>query len=219
MQLIKHHVVLVAFGVCSSIQVAAVVLHGHVYTTTGQPVAGAAVDILPLDISVGTSLPGATTDIWGYHTMQIPPIGHVRVSAHRESEGFPDTRFAIFTSKEQKTLVVDLSADKPDVEANLRLPPPSCVVDGSVIDKFTKKPIMQARITIRKSLIPAAMISASVSPEGKFSYPLPAEPVEVEITALGYSRWTYKDANAGDTLIPNCKVKTAIVAELSPISK
>ena len=195
------------------------VVRGRVYTQMGMPLADAKVEAFPLNAAYGGPMPGTRTDVHGDYVLRVPFLGNVQITAYKQSEGFPNATYALLAARGQTLPVLELTPEKGTYELDIHLSKSSCVVTGHVIDATTRKPVPLARITIRKSFDPGAMISSSISSLGEFSFPLPAEPMKVEVTAIGYNAWFYKGATGRSTLLPDCQKGMSITAELTRLAK
>jgi hypothetical protein len=194
------------------------VLHGHVYDSSGKPMEAAIIEAFSLDSGNSGGLPHTLSDRFGAYVLPVPFHGNVRIIAKKESSGYPDTKFAIYTASGQEIPEIEIKAGRILPDIDIHLAEPGGTLDGSIIDAVTRKPVVNARVTIRKVANRGAMISSNTRADGQFTYLLPADPVEIEISAPGYRNWSYKNQWGQNALVVKSKTHETVTAELSPIS-
>jgi hypothetical protein len=170
------------------------VVSGHVYDSSGFPVSGATIDVLPLNGMSGGSLPTTKTDEYGAYQINISLIGKIRIFARKESRGYPDTRYWIFAPDTLNAPTLTPTGE-PITGVDIHFGEAGGIFKGSVIDADTRRPLI-ARIAIRRIENPRCMISETIR-DGVFMYALPKNPVKVTISASGYDEWTYTDKITG----------------------
>lgn len=191
---------------------------GRVLDSDGRPVSGARISIFPLDISLSGGMPNQpTTDSDGKYRLVSPAYpGRTRLSAVKESAGYPDIQDLLFVSPTDVPMpVVSLTPRGHLENVDIHLGPPDGTLDGFVIDAQARVPVSKARISMHRS-DNESMYSTSLPPDGHFSYALPPAPIEITITAPGYLQWIYKDAHStADRLVLGPSEHREITIELT----
>lgn len=195
-----------------------VTLSGHVYGEAGNPVMGARIDLLPLDVGFSGLMPGAHTDKLGHFVMFTPAYGRTRVSASKISAGYPDTTGKLFSSENDSAVVVDLTADQPVIDVNIRLGPPDGIIRGRLFNKKDGNAVRLARILMEWADDPAVMDSEDAPGSGNFQYALPKHPITLTITAPGFKPWTYVNVQTGDKFLAiDSGERLSILVALEPV--
>lgn len=171
---------------------------GSVVDQQGQPVAGAKVSAMPLDVAVEGPVPAPPiTDSNGRFRLSTPAYsGRTRLAAIKESAGYPDTQGLLFSSPNDSMPEVSLLPGATIEGIVIRLGPPDGVIDASIVDAITAKPVSKARLNLRRDA-PPAIYSATIPSDGHFRLALPPVPIHMSIDAPGYLHWEYRDEVTG----------------------
>lgn len=193
---------------------------GRVIDSEGHAVAGAKVSIFPLDVAVSGGMPRQPiTDQDGRYRFSMPAYpGRTRLCAVKESAGYPDTQGLLFSSPNDSMQVVSVTPGATLDNVDIHLGPPNGILDATVVDARSGRPIPKARLLLRRDE-PESIYSATLPTDGHFSFALPPVPIQISVDAPGYRHWSYKDP---DRAAPNVLVKGSdykrILIELTPLA-
>jgi hypothetical protein len=189
---------------------------GRVLDSEGRPVPAATISVFPMDVAVSGGMPGTTTDQEGRYRLHLPAYpGKTRLSARKESVGYPDTQGLLFASGKESMPEVKLTPGVNLEGINIHLGAPDGILEGVVTDAKTHTPVSKARITLHRDE-PESIYSTSLGPDGQFLFALPPVPIEITVSAPGYLRWTYKDPETlADHLVLNATAHRIITVELT----
>ena len=191
---------------------------GQVLDFDNRPVVGARIVVLPLDSAVSGGMPGTTTDSEGRYRLASPPFpGRTRLCAVKESAGYPNTQYLLFTSANGNRVEVNLTA-APHLEGfDIHLGPPDGILEATVVDSETGKAVTVARVILQRNN-PDAISSETVPSDGRFLYALPPAPITIKVTAPGYAPWQYRDNESGaESLLLNSGDRKKIIVRLMPV--
>jgi hypothetical protein len=175
-----------AFG-----QTAQTTISGRVIDSDGRAVAGATALAIPFGEG---RLAHSVTDANGAYEIVTTYQGQLRVTAHKESDGYPNTLGVLFIGDESFPVVETMPGGVLK-NVNIQLPPPDGILTGTVHDAQTGGKVPQARVTLRKVDAPDVMYSSYLRDDGTFLFALPPKPITLEITAPGYKTWRYVDGS------------------------
>lgn len=166
-------------------------ISGKVVDSAGRPIVGAEVRTLPEECILIGKEPVATTDQDGLFILRNVPTGTNGVYARKESEGFPDTRYAVFADPQSPVTraVVQAHQVVSNVTVVVRK---SGTIAGKVVDVQTGKPVLSARIILERENDPDKMLATSPGFNGDFRFVLPRTPIRFRVTAPGYDEWQYQ---------------------------
>ena len=191
---------------------------GRVLDADGRPVPGAKISILPLDVAVSGGMPREpATDQEGRYRLLSPAYpGRSRLSAFKESAGYPNPQYLLFASGSESMPEVHLAPDARLDGVDIRLGTPDGTVEGTVLDAKTHAPVPKARITLHRR-DPESVSSGTLPPDGHFFYALPHAAIEVTVDAPGYISWKYRDTASGAYwLLLSGTDHREIIVELEP---
>jgi Carboxypeptidase regulatory-like domain len=156
---------------------------GVVMRVDGSEVPGACVSARAVGASAGNM--GCTkTDEHGAFTMRLRP-GEYVIRAKDEAEGYPDPSFLLSADPTAKfPQVVVGQSDISGVHVTLGAK--GGVLEGKVQDEATRLPIVGAKITISDARSPGAYVEVFSKKDGGFQFIVPAKPVFIFATAIGY---------------------------------
>jgi hypothetical protein len=172
---------------------------GQVFDFEGQPLANTRISIFPMDTGMsGRGPPSPMTDHEGRYSVSLPPYqGRTRFCAVKERAGYPDTQDVVFGSGNDDRPIVNLVPGGRFENVDIHLGSPDGILEGTVVDADTGKPLWQARITLRRADVAAGMYSTSLPPDGRFLFALPPAPIEITVAAPLYEPWSYTDPQTG----------------------
>jgi 5-hydroxyisourate hydrolase-like protein (transthyretin family) len=170
-----------------------VTVTGRVVDAQGKPVAGAKIEVFPLEVGISGPLPSAITDKNGEYRFVSPAFGKTRLCAVKEEAGYPNTQGLLFVSGKDSRPVVNLTSTTKLEDVNIVLGEPDGIAGGTIMDATTGTPISNARVTLRRLDGVSAIYSTSLPKNGQFLFALPPVPISMTVTAPGYEVWQYKD--------------------------
>ena len=181
------------------------VVEGVVLDSSGQPVADALV-YYQVDDDASTSHQSTTTDCSGHFVLESVLAGDVQVRASKESDGYTDRTFdspfyADLSGGEFPELKV--RAGETVKDAVVRLGRQGAALELNVFDADTKGPFDGGDYKLCRggdARGDPACLSGSFwgRPVHRI---VPPVPITVEIKALGYDSWNYRDDNSGSALL------------------
>lgn len=166
---------------------------GRVVDLDGRPIAGATVDIRPVDQPVVPgALPLAYTDEQGNFFLDgVTPGTHV-IFASKEEAGYPSTYLAFFIVDPDAILKVNVNNKQVTESVLVRLGPKAGRLIAHVVDAETTRPVEEAEVIFYREEKPADYFSFGLNKEpGKFEHLLPSLPLRMKISAPGYDDWFY----------------------------
>jgi hypothetical protein len=95
-------------------------IYGTVITQEELPAKGLILNALPLGVVLGMALPWTKTDDAGAFRFEHLPLGRYTVFAEDEAQGYSQAGTG---TKQGNPIEVELTAEHPEAESNLRLPP------------------------------------------------------------------------------------------------
>jgi len=126
------------------------------------------------------------TDEHGGFTMRLRP-GEYIIRAKDEAEAYPDPNFLLSADPSAKfPQVIVGQSDISGVRVTLGAK--GGVLEGKVQDETTRLPIVGAKITISDARAPGAYVEVFSNKDGGFQFTVPAKPVLISATAMGYEK-------------------------------
>jgi|ERR1043165_35952 5-hydroxyisourate hydrolase-like protein (transthyretin family) len=166
-------------------------LKGRVLDGEGQPLAGAQVTLNKVGSSVSVLLPVGTTDEHGEFSFSELMPGEYKVNASKEEDGYPNTRFELYSTGAEVVPQVTVYAGQVTSDVVVRFGPKAPKIVGKVVDAETGEPIENAVIVISRLGEPGSRLMTGPNKEdekGGFALLVPPVPVIVEISAPGYEK-------------------------------
>ncbi|MEW6737706.1 MAG: carboxypeptidase-like regulatory domain-containing protein [Acidobacteriota bacterium] len=163
---------------------------GIVLDQQGNPVIGATVYVQPAERPINGRLPHTITDHNGrfYFSNLIPE--NIIVRAFKETEGYPDTFFAIYTQHAPLSPEVSIYEGQTS-HVTVQLGAKLNKLQGQVIDGQSGQPVAHVSYTLYRRDNPNIYYTTSSDadkPTGSFEILLPPD-VALKITAQGYEVW------------------------------
>lgn len=190
-------VIAAALSLCAQGQQSGMaVVSGRVIDVDGNPVSGARIALIPLDGGFSGSPPSAFTDEFGKYRLITPPMGRIRLCAVKESAGYPNVQYTLFSTGTEERPIVTVNTATHIDGIDIKLGKPDGIVEADIVDATTHTPVLLAQVTLHRDDRPDALHSSSVR-AGHLLFALPPVPIEFKITAPGYLPWTYKDPQTG----------------------
>lgn len=172
-------------------------IEGIVVDVDGQPVAGARVSAVMVGV-IHKSPPFAETDEQGRFSIKLTALSSYMLHAEREGEWFFGTNSEFFSSGGEVKPTVNVYAGQVTPDVVVQLPPRGAWLVGKVVDASTGKPIKDAQIVLRREDNPKIFTTAPrrTGTEGRFKLLVPSLPVTIEVSAPGYEKWHYREADS-----------------------
>jgi hypothetical protein len=163
------------------------VIYGVVVGQDGQPAPNLRVTALPRGVILAMILPSTMTDSTGRYRFKKLQLGRYAVYAHDEEAGYPDMSMS-FYSGNAPLPEVKLTADHPEAEFRVSLPPKAGFLQINPTNRKTGAPIRSVQFKLVPSNHPERLLSGgSIAPKLLL---LPAgEDVQVHLTSDGFSTW------------------------------
>ena len=154
---------------------------------SGSPVAGATVYIFQTEHMTGR-VPRFKADSAGKFILRNMPPGSYEIHAYKESEGYPDTFFAFFSTDNKKAWrVVHVYADRT-TNVVLELGPKYARLKLSIRNESGS--VIGASLTFKRVDDPENIFTTAVN--GESSLLVPPVPFRFEVAAKGYQVWQSK---------------------------
>jgi hypothetical protein len=171
-------------------------IEGHVVTSEGMPVAKATV----YAFRNGRHLLGVA-DEHGKFTLPVL-VGKHRISAHKESEGYPDLLWSFYSEAygREGFPIVNVEENQVVQGVIVRLGPKASRLFIRVIDAKTKRPIRDASLALNHKGKPGTLFQpGGTNMDGEFDTLIPPSvPINVVVKAPGYKTWRYGNRGSGD---------------------
>ena len=138
-----------------------------------------------------TLLPVATTDEHGEFSFPELMVGEYKVNASKEEDGYPNTRFVLYSTGAEVVPQVTVYAGQVTSDVVVRLGPKAPKIVGKVVDAETGEPVGNAIMVISRPGEPRSRLMTGPNKEevkGGFELLVPPVPVMIEISAPGYEK-------------------------------
>ena len=168
-------------------------IEGRVVDEEGRPLAGAAVEIRPVDQTiVAGALPVAYTDDAGKFFLDgIAPGTHM-IYASKEEENYPATFLAFFVADPTsipKVTVYDRQVTEGTI---VRLGPKAARLVGRIVDAQTGQPVEEAEIVLYREDNADNYFSFGLNMDaGRFQRLIPPIGFRMKVSSPGYEDWFY----------------------------
>lgn len=116
----------------------------------GQPVGGGQVTLDKVGSSGSVLLPVGTTDEHGEFSFSELTPGEYRVNASKEEDGYPNTRFELYSTGVESVPRVTVYAGQVTSDVVVRFGPKAPKIVGKVVDAETGEPLENAIIVISR---------------------------------------------------------------------
>ena len=139
------------------------------------------------------------TDADGHFVISHVPWGSYTVQAGKESDGYPDTKFAFYGNYSSPT--VSLAPPVVTQTVTVRMAPRAGIINvNSVVNAMTWENIKSAAITLRRDANKDLFITASTT-MGRLLAPSGVK-IRIEIRAVGYEDWYYPGFTDASRSVP-----------------
>lgn len=172
------------------------VVSGVVTDPAGSPVTHASVEALPRgDGGTGGTVgnrpnPWIQADSRGTFSINLPP-GRYKIRAKDEIDGYPDPVYLLNT--DPTTRFPEISVEEQDVSGvRVVLGARGGILDGTVQDALTHRPVAQSKVTIQDARNPEAYVEVFADKEGHVQFTVPSKPLRVSATANAYRAFVYE---------------------------
>jgi hypothetical protein len=161
----------------------------HVRDESGKPIDGATVWMEEQGLGIQVNaIPSCVTDSAGNCSYEHFDPGKYRVSAKKESVGYPNLAFPLY-GHDKKLPIVELTGSESKAQVSLTLGPKAGVLIAVVSDAVSGVPVNKVLVTMRLASYPKNDLQTSLDSDSSILVP-PNEPVLIEIQADGYTPWT-----------------------------
>ena len=169
-------------------------ISGVVLNNDGISVFGAKVAAVPSGLAFH-AVRYVETDSAGHFLIDHLPWGDYSIHTRKDSERYADSGQMFYNGKMPPR--VTLSASTPSVTLTLRLGLKAAVIQGTVTNAATGRPVTTASVTITYLSAPYASLGKTLHPE--FSILIPSNvKLSMEVQAEGYVPWRYPGYNKTD---------------------
>jgi hypothetical protein len=133
----------------------------------------------------------ASTDAEGKFFLTDVPAGKTMVIATKTKAGYPDARYALYTSNEVLP-VVEVHPGQVTSEVVVKLAGKGGLMRGQIVDTQTKRPVSQAVITLWRVDHPAWSLETAPDNDGTFEFLIPTRAMHFRVRAQGYKTWEFE---------------------------
>lgn len=176
---------------------------GRVVDLQGQPVPKAKVHVR----LVGANPTGRIIFYWadaeGNFSIKGLASGEYDIFVSKEEDGFPDTDFFFYSSKQTSVAQASVTGQQPPPFVTVPIGPKAGRITGRVVNAVTGAPIGNATMRFSRPenqymvLIASPHLADDARPyqpgdEGAFNFLLPAAPLTIKVTAPGHVPWNYR---------------------------
>lgn len=195
-------------------------VRGTVLDPSGAAIPGAKV----YDEPMGTVRIGkdhfTLSDEAGRFFLEDVPVGKTMVIATKTEAGYPDSRYAVYTSDEVLP-VVEVQAGHTTGPVVVRLPSKGGVHTGRIIDARSQLPLPGSRITLSRGDHEGWFVETDPEANGSFAFIIPSKPFHMQVSAPGYKSWTYEQSGLSQNHAPlliGAEVKKEIIVQLRSLN-
>ena len=121
------------------------------------------------------------------------PAGSYLVYAQKAENGYGDPAFTFFSSGAPPSPEVNVLKDDQNFDVVVNLGTPGGHLNVSLVDADSGSPIGRARYRLSLAKNPSIYISSSATEDGEISTPVPAQPLNLTISAPGYKSASLSD--------------------------
>lgn len=167
---------------------------GRVVDAQGQPVPKAAVHVLMVGANPSGRRLFYFTDAEGNFSIKGLTPGAYNIFVRKEDDGFPDTEYFFYSSKETSVPQAVVSDDQSPPFVTVRIGPKAGRITGRVVNATTGASIGDATMTFSRPENKYMVLITSphgADGIGTFNFLLPAAPLRIKVTAPGYVPWNY----------------------------
>jgi Carboxypeptidase regulatory-like domain len=132
-----------------------------------------------------------STDSEGRFVLTDVPAGKTMVIATKTEAGYPDARFALYTSNEVLP-IVEVHANQVTSEVVVKLLAKGGMIRGRIVDTQSRRPVPQARITVSRIDHPEWLLETDPENDGTFQFLIPGRAMNFRVQAEGYKTWEYE---------------------------
>lgn len=188
------------------------IIRGVVFNERNERVSGATLEFQAVDDALHRVLPHCETDRDGGFVLNHVRWGTYKVFVSKEDDGYPSTRWNIYSGDVNPLVVV--SATAPSVSISVSMGPQAGTVFPLVVDALTDRPIDETLIRTRIWRWPndrTDWLSSTLSEKRNVFVPANT-PVGIEIEAEGYLPYRHGEKIVlapGETLKLNVKLRPA----------
>jgi hypothetical protein len=167
---------------------AQVTVSGVVIDSSGLAAPNASIQAMPRNEgnsgTIGSLGKWVAADAGGRFSLTLPP-GRYKIAAKDEADGYPDPVFALCADPGAGfPTIMAGQTDLPDVKVVLGAQ--GGILEGQVIDRGARSPVVNAKITISDAHNPLAYVEVFTDRKGRFHFTVPSKPVTVSVAAAGY---------------------------------
>jgi Carboxypeptidase regulatory-like domain len=135
-------------------------------------------------------------DAEGNFSIEGLAFGVYDIFVSKEEDGFPDTDFFFYSSKQTSVPQVAVTKQQPPPFVTVPIGPKAGRITGRVANAVTGAPIGNATMTFSRPENKFMVLTTSLNQpddRGAFNFLLPAAPLTIKVTAPGYAVWNYRN--------------------------
>lgn len=193
---------------------------GTVLDDKGVPVSDARV----YDEPIGTVRIGkdhfVLTDQAGRFLLEDVPVGKTMVIAIKTEAGYPDSRYAVYTSNEVLP-IVQVQAAHTTSPVVVKLPAKGGVLTGEIVNSRSHLPVPNSRIALSRVDHQGWFIETDPEGDGSFAFTIPSKPFHLQVSARGFKTWMYEESKYSKNhspLIIGSERKVRVTIYLDPLN-
>lgn len=163
------------------------VLYGAVVDQNGKPAKGLTLNALPLGVMLLMPLPWTRTNDAGAYRFEHLPLGRYTVYAEDKEAGYSVTSTGAGGAEPPPE--VRLTAEHPEAEFNIHLPPPAGFLLFHLTNRSTAAPISSVEVTFQSvDGPPSGLVSTGTSATQPVLVPSGKDLV-LHVTSQGFQEW------------------------------
>jgi len=163
------------------------VIYGTVVAQDGTPAKGLTLNANPLGVALGMALPWTKTNEAGFYSFEHLPLGRYTVFAEDEEAGY--SSFSTGAGGAGRPPEVELTAEHPEAEFNVHLPPPAGFLLFHLTNRTTGAPISGVEVTVMsEEAAPKTIVSGGFGSSRAFLVPSDRD-LLLHVTSWGFLEW------------------------------
>ena len=169
------------------------VIYGIVTAQDGTPAKALILNARPLGVDLGMALPWTKTDDTGAFRIEHLPLGRYSVFAEDDVQGY--SSFSAGPAGPGEPAEVELTAEHPEAEFNLHLPPNAGFLLFRLTNQKTGAAISGVEVTVNSAESPSRLIFSGGYPSGKAVLVPSDRNLLLHVTSCGFREWDQSIGN------------------------